>query len=121
MYQMIEGLNVNLCSASLAVVVSSSFVFGWNQGVLNQPQPFILDFFNTTFTHRKHDGRYPTQIQLTVTWAILNALYVVGLIFGCFTGGVCADKHGRKNTLLFSQVGLMHATYHSVFFFAKFV
>jgi MFS family permease len=118
---MIEGFNVNVCSASLAVVCSSSFVFGWNQGVLNQPQPLILDFFNTTFTHRKHDDRYPTQIQLTVTWAILNALYVVGLIFGCFTGGVFADRHGRKNTLLISQVGLMHAAPFCFYTFTKFV
>ena len=49
-------------------------------------------------------GKQPSEGWLDGLWELVNAIYVVGLIIGCFLGGYCADVLGRTKTLLVIQV-----------------
>jgi SP family facilitated glucose transporter-like MFS transporter 1 len=97
-----NGLNINLILATSVIVFGSSFLFGYNIGVLNQPKKFIIDFYNETFRNR-----YDSEVSegtLTVAWSLTTALFIPGGMIGSFLGGWMADRIGRTRTILASHV-----------------
>ena len=98
------GLSCNTAFAAFLVIFSTSFPFGYNGSVLNQPNVFVIDFYNGTYTERRHDGTSPSKIATTVLWSTTNSAYIVGSLTGYFLGGFLMDIVGRKNIILIGQV-----------------
>lgn len=98
---LVSGLNLNLISATTVIIFGSSFLFGYNIGVLNQPNKLIKQFYNETYTERYGNISEST---VTVTWSLTTAIFIPGGMIGAFLGGWLADKIGRKRTILFSHV-----------------
>jgi len=101
--QMFDDYNVNIVLSVTLVLFCTSFVFGWNQGVLNQPMVFIQKFFRTSIITR-NEAKDITDGQVTALWATVNAIYVVGLFVGSIAGGALGYKFGRVRSMLISQV-----------------
>lgn len=98
-----RGLNANLVLSTFVVIFGSSFLFGYNIGVLNQPTQLIKDFYRDVFTKR-YGNESVTESTVTVTWSLTTALFIPGGMLGAFLGGFLADSLGRKRTLLLSHV-----------------
>jgi SP family facilitated glucose transporter-like MFS transporter 1 len=80
----------------------SSFLFGYNIGVLNQPVELIQDFYNETYIQRK--GEVPSESWIIFLWSLTTTLYLPGGMIGAFAAGFVADKIGRKKAILFSHL-----------------
>ena len=98
------GVNVNLVFATVVVVFTTSFVFGYNSTLLNQPYVYVRRFFNVTLTSRRNDGTSPSDMTITVLWSLTNAINIVGQFAGSFIGAACVDKYGRKKSI---QIGMV--------------
>ena len=100
---------------SLVIWFGSSFVFGYNLGVLNQPSDvssslymysetcldfasfiqLIKSFFNETYT-RRNDGEVPSDLTTTLLWSFTTAIFFPGGMIGAFSSGFLANKVGRS-------------------------
>lgn len=97
----VSGLNINLIFTTTIIIFGSSFLFGYNIGVLNQPNKLIKEFYNETYTDRYG---VISESMVTVTWSLTTALFIPGGMIGAFLGGWLADTFGRKRTILFSHL-----------------
>jgi len=105
---MSRNLSCNTVFAVFLVMLSTSFPFGYNGSVLNQPHMFVMEFFNKTYTERRHDGTSLSTMALTGIWSTTNSAYIIGSLIGYIMGGFLMDKVGRKNIILIGQVRKIH-------------
>lgn len=101
-----EQLSCNLVFAASVVILTTSFPFGYNGGLLNQPLEFVREFYNDTYTERRHDGTSLSHITVTVLLSITNTTFVIGSMIGKFIAGYLMDRVGRKNLILMGNVSL---------------
>ena len=100
----ISGVNTNTVFAGFIIAYGSSFQFGYNIGVLNQPSQHINSFYNETYKERRN-GVPLDPMHITVLWSFTTAvMFVPGGIVGAFLGAWMADTLGRKRGLLVSQI-----------------
>lgn len=91
-----------LCLETAAIVVGSSFQFGYNTGVINAPQAYIKEFLNETYYNR-----YNTQISssnLTLIWSFAVAIFAIGGMLGSLIAAPMSQKFGRKKSLLWNNI-----------------
>lgn len=106
-----KGLNINLIFTTFIIAFGSSFQFGYNIGVLNNPKGLIVDFYKSVYTERHGDVSEGT---LTFLWSLTNAIFIPGGMAGAFLGGWLADKVGRKKGILLSNIPALLGAFISV-------
>jgi len=94
-------LNINLVFTTIIVCFGSSFVFGYNIGVLNNVSAFIIEFYNETYAQRS--GSDVSAETITTLWSLTTALLIPGAVVGSFLSGWMADTIGRKWTIIVAQ------------------
>jgi MFS family permease len=105
-----DKLTCKTAFAAWLVIFTTSFAFGFNGSVLNQPFLIVRQFYNDTYTERNGiDGKPPTEMTVTILWSITNAIYVVGIMVGYFFASGLMDMLGRKNVILVGQVRVLAA------------
>ena len=105
-----DKLTGNTAFAAWLVIFTTSFPFGFNGSVLNQPFLIVRQFYNKTYTERSNvNGASPSDMKITILWSITNAIYVVGIMVGYFFASGLMDKLGRKNVILIGQVRFIGA------------
>ena len=92
-------------------VLGSALAFGWSMGVLNVPEPYIRcwiisvqkdDTINCTDAiELNNEGLLDDS---TLAWALSTAILPLGAIIGGLSGGIIADKFGRKTTMLWNAI-----------------
>jgi SP family facilitated glucose transporter-like MFS transporter 1 len=92
----------NLLFASFLIMFGSSFLFGWNIGVLNNPVDLIRTFYNQTYS--KRFGEPVSEHMLTFLWSLTTTIFIPGGMIGAFSAGFLADRIGRKRAILFSHL-----------------
>ncbi|XP_056000951.1 uncharacterized protein LOC125664327 [Ostrea edulis] len=100
----------NLALAIAACVCGSSFMLGYNTGVVNTPATVIKDFYNTSYHKRYGDNEsadgnttssgYLTNTELSILWAATVSIFPLGGMIGGLSAGYWSNKYGRKGALL---------------------
>ena len=62
--------------------------------ILHNTLQLIRQFINSTYLERNENDTI-SESTLTVTWSLINALYIPGGILGVFLGGWLTDNVGR--------------------------
>ena len=78
------------------------FQYGYNIGSVNAPEEELKQFLNASIVHRHN-------IQLSEEWiktcfSAVVSIFVIGGMIGSLSGSFLANKFGRKQGLLYSQV-----------------
>ena len=78
------------------------FQYGYNIGSVNAPEEELKQFLNSSIIHRHN-------IQLSEEWiktcfSAVVSIFVIGGMIGSLSGSFLANKFGRKQGLLYSQV-----------------
>lgn len=84
----------HLIFATLITCISSSFMMGYNLGVINLPAPNIKEFMNQTTPN----------LNLEIGYSLTSVFFVIGAAIGAFGCGFVADGIGRRNGLLLNTV-----------------
>lgn len=99
-----SGINRNSAFAAFIIAYGSSYQFGYNIGVLNQPSAHINKFYNDTYTERRNGDPLPP-IDITILWSFTTALmFIPGGIIGAYLGGWFGDSLGRRGGILVSHI-----------------
>lgn len=88
---------------------TGAFQFGWSLAILNTSESAFLDFFATVY-RMQNQGAPMAAEDLRATWSITVALLSVGGLIGGLSSGTLADKIGRKNALVFTNVLVIVST-----------
>ncbi|KAJ1967262.1 Bifunctional purine biosynthesis protein PurH [Dispira parvispora] len=85
-----------------AIVASlASFNVGWNTGVTNIPEENIRSCHNSS-------GGLPPSLcvpkSMDLIWGFSVGLFAIGGLIGGLTGGMAADKLGRRKTLILNNL-----------------
>ncbi|CAF0733287.1 unnamed protein product [Brachionus calyciflorus] len=83
-------------------VIGAAFQVGWAIGVYNTPVDVIKDFFNQTNFDRNKE--YMSQSRFDLLWSVTNGLLPLGAAFGGISSGLIADKFGRKNGMILTNI-----------------
>ena len=75
---------------------------GYNGSVTNQPQHQIEQFLNITFKERYDIKLSPNSISTYFSFVV--AIYMIGGLIGALCSGIVADKIGRRNGILYTQI-----------------
>ncbi|XP_003744146.1 glucose transporter type 1 [Galendromus occidentalis] len=94
-----EGLTCSLVLAIFSSVLGM-FQFGYNLGVINAPQKIIESFIIIVYTDRGSD---PHNIPVDWIWAITVSIFAIGGMAGGFSGGLVANRFGRKGGMLLNN------------------
>ena len=87
---------------------------GYNGSVTNQPQYEIEQFLNITFKER-YDFQLTTN-SMSTYFSFVVAIYKVGGLVGALCCGIVADKIGRRNGILCTQLfSVVRASFASEF------
>eukprot|EP00128_Syssomonas_multiformis_P015955 Colp12_sorted_trinity150504_noHs@26012 len=92
------GLTLQLAGATAAAVLGSSFQFGYNTGVINNVKDVVQ-------THFANEGKPISTIQ----WAIVVSAFAIGGLVSGSTGGLIAERFGRKKTMLLNNLTVLLA------------
>ncbi|XP_006006279.1 solute carrier family 2, facilitated glucose transporter member 3 [Latimeria chalumnae] len=87
---------------AVSIAVIGSLQFGYNTGVINAPQKIIEGFINETWIHRT--GAPISGTLLTSLWSLSVSIFSVGGMIGSFSVGLFANRFGRRNSMLLSNV-----------------
>ena len=82
--------------------VLGMFQFGYNTGNINSPEAEIRKFIKESF--RDRDGKMLCAESTKTYFSIAVSMFLIGGLIGSLSGGVVADKFGRKRGLLMTQV-----------------
>ncbi|XP_075912521.1 solute carrier family 2, facilitated glucose transporter member 1-like [Petromyzon marinus] len=92
-----KQLTGRLCLSVFAAVLGS-LQFGYNIGVINAPQKVIEGFYNVTWFERH--GESMSTATLTTLWSLSVAIFSIGGMGGSLAVGQCANRFGRRNSML---------------------
>ncbi|XP_033763948.1 solute carrier family 2, facilitated glucose transporter member 1-like [Pecten maximus] len=106
----------SLAFAITSCTLGSSFVVGYNTGVLNEPAEVIQDFYNSTYYNR--NGEYMSSSLLTLLWSLTVSIFAIGGMIGGLSGGYVANRFGRKGGLL--RNNLLNLIASGLLIFSKF-
>ncbi|XP_021375506.1 solute carrier family 2, facilitated glucose transporter member 1-like [Mizuhopecten yessoensis] len=93
-----KGLTSRLAFAISSSILGSSFIVGYNSGVINEPSEVIQDFYNSTYYNR--NGEYMSSSLLTLLWSFTVSIFAIGGMIGGLSGGYVANRFGRRGGLL---------------------
>ncbi|KAK6178859.1 hypothetical protein SNE40_011349 [Patella caerulea] len=96
------GFNRNIFFATTSCIVGSSFQYGYNIAVLNEPQEIIKGFINESYAARNNETI--SEELLTNTWAIASSGFVIGAMAGALIAGPISGRYGSKKALLFNNI-----------------
>lgn len=103
----IDGLTSYLTFVIFTAVLGM-FQFGYNTGVINSPQENIERFIREVYKGR--NGEEMGKEEATRLFSVAVSLFAIGGMLGGFSGGVVADKLGRKRGMWFNNIlGLLGA------------
>ncbi|VDN98610.1 unnamed protein product [Rodentolepis nana] len=87
-----------LVFATLITCLSSSFMMGYNLGIINLPSENIKKFMNQTIPN----------LDLEFAYSLTSVFFIIGAAIGAFSCGFVADEIGRRNGLhLNTVIGLI--------------
>lgn len=96
-----EGLTCSLIFAIFAAVLGM-VQFGYNTAVINAPQQVIKDFIQNMHQSRTTNRMSPDTLDLV--WSIAVSIFAIGGMVGGITGGMVANRFGRKGGLLLNNI-----------------
>ncbi|XP_072047277.1 solute carrier family 2, facilitated glucose transporter member 3-like [Amphiura filiformis] len=99
--QLKGSITPSLVFATISAIMGS-LQFGYNTGVINNPQSVIQEFFNET--NYKRSGSYMPEEKERFLWSTTVAIFAVGGMMGSFLAGPLADRLGRKGGLLLNNL-----------------
>ncbi|KAL1231850.1 Facilitated glucose transporter protein [Trichinella pseudospiralis] len=94
-------LTRRLLFAVCASALGSSFVFGYNIGVMNSPELIIKNWMNETVSDA---GGSWTSSQIDAMWAMIVSMFPLGGLLGGMLSGVVSDRLGRRNGMLMNNI-----------------
>ncbi|KAK0167178.1 hypothetical protein PV327_004609 [Microctonus hyperodae] len=96
-----QGLTFFLAYAIFAAVLGM-LQFGYNTGVINAPQGNIANFMKDVYKDRY--GEDMTEKSVQRLYSIAVSIFAIGGMLGGFSGGIIANRFGRKGGLLLNNV-----------------
>ncbi|XP_044000904.1 glucose transporter type 1 isoform X4 [Aphidius gifuensis] len=96
-----QGLTFFLAYAIFAAVLGM-LQFGYNTGVINAPQKNIENFMKDVYKDRYGEDMSAKAVQKWYSVAV--SIFAIGGMVGGFSGGLIANKFGRKGGLLLNNV-----------------
>lgn len=111
----------NLAFAIAACVCGSSFMLGYNTGVVNTPATIIKDFYNASYNKRQgtNSSKYLSTISISVLWATTVSVFALGGMIGGLSAGYWCNKYGRKGALLRNNV--LHLLSAALMYYSNFL
>lgn len=110
----------SLALAIAACVCGSSFMLGYNTGVVNTPATIIKDFYNTSYHRRQgnNSSEYLTTTSISILWATTVSIFALGGMIGGLSAGYWCNRYGRKGALL--RNNLLHLVSAALMFSSRF-
>uniref|UniRef100_A0A2H8U0E7 Glucose transporter type 1 n=1 Tax=Melanaphis sacchari TaxID=742174 RepID=A0A2H8U0E7_9HEMI len=96
----VEGLTFFLSYTILASMLGM-LQFGYNTGVINAPEGNIEKFIKDVFEDRYKRSMDHAQAELLYSFAV--SIFAIGGMLGGFSGGIIANRFGRKGGLLLNS------------------
>ncbi|XP_011494725.1 PREDICTED: glucose transporter type 1 isoform X1 [Ceratosolen solmsi marchali] len=96
-----QGLTFFLSYAILAAVLGM-LQFGYNTGVINAPEKNIENFMKDVYKDRYGEDISEDSVQRLYSVAV--SIFAIGGMLGGFSGGIIANRFGRKGGLLLNNV-----------------
>ncbi|KJH49451.1 MFS transporter, SP family [Dictyocaulus viviparus] len=106
--KVIEGRFTSTLAAAVTSVTLASFQFGYHIGCVNAPGGLITDWIIQS--HREKYNVTLDKQSADLTWSTIVAVFGVGGAIGGLISGFIADKCGRRNGLLCTNVLVFVAT-----------
>ncbi|KAL5233174.1 hypothetical protein ACI65C_000584 [Semiaphis heraclei] len=95
-----QGLTFFLSYTILASMLGM-LQFGYNTGVINAPEGNIEKFIKDVFEDRYKENMDHGQAELLYSFAV--SIFAIGGMLGGFSGGIIANRFGRKGGLLLNS------------------
>ncbi|XP_063215828.1 glucose transporter type 1 isoform X3 [Bacillus rossius redtenbacheri] len=96
-----QGLTFFLSYAILAAMLGM-LQFGYNTGVINAPEVSIENFMKDVYKNRYGEDLPDDSAKLLYSLAV--SIFAIGGMLGGFSGGMIANRFGRKGGLLLNNV-----------------
>lgn len=96
-----KGLTLFLSYAILAAVLGM-LQFGYNTGVINAPEVNIENFMKDVYKDRYGEDISDDYVKRLYSVAV--SIFAIGGMLGGFSGGIIANRFGRKGGLLLNNV-----------------
>ncbi|EFN77800.1 Glucose transporter type 1 [Harpegnathos saltator] len=96
-----QGLTVFLSYSILAAVLGM-LQFGYNTGVINAPEVNIENFMKDVYKDRY--GEDISDDSVKKLYSVAVSIFAIGGMLGGFSGGIIANRFGRKGGLLLNNV-----------------
>nr|CAD7405260.1 unnamed protein product [Timema cristinae] len=96
-----QGLTFFLSYAILAAMLGM-LQFGYNTGVINAPEVSIENFMKDVYKDRYGEDIQEDYVKLL--YAVAVSIFAIGGMLGGFSGGMIANRFGRKGGLLLNNI-----------------
>ncbi|XP_026286667.1 glucose transporter type 1 isoform X8 [Frankliniella occidentalis] len=96
-----QGLTFFLCYA-IGAAVLGMLQFGYNTGVINAPEQNIENFMKDVYKNRYNEDLSEETVKLLYSVGV--SIFAIGGMLGGFSGGLIANRFGRKGGLLLNNV-----------------
>lgn len=91
-----------LACVTLVSAFGSSFQYGYNVSVINNPEVIMKNFYNQTYFNRT--SNFMDSSFQTLLWSLTVSMFPLGGFFGSLMVGPLVNKCGRKGTLLVNNI-----------------
>lgn len=91
-----------LALAGATCCLGSALPAGYNIGVVNNPAELIKNFCNDSIAERY--GKSMTYEEVTILWAAIVSIFLIGGVTGSLAASWLADRFGRKGALMVGNV-----------------